>query len=187
MAAFQGGDMAAFETLVARHERKLWSFVLRMTRDSAASEDIVQEAFVRVVRARATWRPSAKFSTWLYTIARHLVIDGARQRKSRSEAGFVETPLAFEEARVAGEMTHGPELGPGDVRSAVEALPLEQRDVFLLKELQSFTFEEIAEVTGVALGTAKSRYRYAVERLRTALAGERDPASDDAMDEVARE
>ena len=79
MARYQQGDVAAFAELVARHEKRLWNFVRRFVADSATAEDLLQEVFLRVVRNAAEWQPSAKFTTWLYTIARNLCTDNARR------------------------------------------------------------------------------------------------------------
>ena len=86
MARYQKGDVAAFAELVSRHEKRLWNFVRRFVADGATAEDLLQEVFLRVVRSAREWRPSAKFSTWLYTIARNLCTDQARRgalRKAR--------------------------------------------------------------------------------------------------------
>jgi RNA polymerase sigma-70 factor (ECF subfamily) len=79
MAAYQKGDVAAFAQLVARHEKPLWNFLRRFVSQPAVAEDLLQEAFLRVVRSAGEWQPSAKFSTWLYTIARNLCTDAARR------------------------------------------------------------------------------------------------------------
>jgi RNA polymerase sigma-70 factor (ECF subfamily) len=77
MGAYQAGDLAAFQQLLARHERPLWTFLRRFVGDAATAEDLLQEVFLRVVRAAGEWKGEAKFSTWLYTIARNLCTDQA--------------------------------------------------------------------------------------------------------------
>jgi RNA polymerase sigma-70 factor (ECF subfamily) len=83
MAAYQRGDLAAFAELVARHEKRLWNFLRRFVRDEATAEDLLQEVFLRVVKSAADWQPSAKVSTWLFTIARNLCTDQARRAEFR--------------------------------------------------------------------------------------------------------
>jgi len=84
MAAYQKGDLQAFELLVERHERPLWNFLRRFVNDPALAEDLLQETFMRVVKSAASWKAQAKFSTWLYTIARNLCIDQQRRNALRS-------------------------------------------------------------------------------------------------------
>ena len=83
MAAYQRGDAAAFEALMARHERPLWTFVRRFVGDPDTAEDLLQEVFLRVVGAAAEWKQEAKVATWLYTIARNLCTDHARRAVHR--------------------------------------------------------------------------------------------------------
>src|SRR5437762_7696476 len=83
MAAYQKGDLAAFEELVARHERRLWNFLRRFVRERTAAEDLLQEVFLRMIKSAPEWQPTAKVSTWLYTIARNLCTDHARRQVHR--------------------------------------------------------------------------------------------------------
>ena len=87
LAAYRGGDVRAFEKLLARYEKPIWSFLRRFVRDAEAAEDLLQEVFLRVVRdaqeSGPAWKGEAKFSTWLYTIARNLCIDRARRTAVR--------------------------------------------------------------------------------------------------------
>jgi RNA polymerase sigma-70 factor (ECF subfamily) len=181
MLRYQRGDRAAFAELVRRHKAPLYNFVLRHTRSPAAAEDVTQEAFLRVVQRAADFKHEARFTTWLYTIARNLSIDHARKMKHRrhpsldAPAGSDEDarPLSdvIADKRPEGELDRAAEWN--DMRrcivDAVEALPEEQREVFLLREVANLAFKEIAEVTGIAENTVKSRMRYALERLRVAL------------------
>src|SRR5512139_1969890 len=83
MTAYQRGDDQAFAELVARHEKPLWNFLRRFVGEDATAEDLLQETFMRVVKSREHWKPDAKFTTWLYTIARNLCIDHSRRRALR--------------------------------------------------------------------------------------------------------
>ena len=181
MLRYQRGDRSAFAELVRRHETPLYNFVLRHLRSPSAADDITQEAFLRVVQRAAEFKHEARFSTWLYTIARNLCIDHGRKMKLRRHPSLDGPAGEGEGARPMLEVLADPAPG-GDVGraaewtamrrsivTAVEALPDDQREVFLLREVANLPFKEIAEVTGIAENTVKSRMRYALERLRGAL------------------
>jgi RNA polymerase sigma-70 factor (ECF subfamily) len=183
MIRFQSGDRSAFTLLVRRHQSPLYNFVVRQLRSSSAAEEVVQDAFVRVVHNAAEFRHASRFSTWLYTIARNLCIDHVRKRALRNHPSLDEPKRGQHDA--GGE---GPTLGDrtADTRvnvertavaaeirerllAAVDELPDEQREVFLLREVSNVPFKEIAEIVGVPENTVKSRMRYALERLQAAL------------------
>jgi RNA polymerase sigma-70 factor (ECF subfamily) len=180
MIRFQGGDRAAFAFLVRRHKMPLYNFALRHVRNAPAAEDVVQEAFVRVIQSAADFKHEARFSTWLYTITRNLCIDQLRKRALRRHPSLDEPKPGKEpEAPSLGEQTAD---GRANVERAVvsveirervliavELLPDEQREVFLMREVSNLPFKEIAEVVGVPENTVKSRMRYALERLQDAL------------------
>jgi RNA polymerase sigma-70 factor (ECF subfamily) len=181
MLRYQRGDRIAFAELVRRHKTPLYNFILRHLRSPSAAEDITQETFLRVVQRAADFKHEARFSTWLYTIARNLSIDHGRKMKHRRHPSLdaatsddgTSRPLLeiVADARPEGDVARAAEWS--DMRRsivrAVEALPDDQREVFLLREVANLPFQEIAEVTGIAENTVKSRMRYALERLRTAL------------------
>jgi RNA polymerase sigma-70 factor, ECF subfamily len=185
MIRFQRGDRAAFAALVRRHQTPLYNFSLRHLRMQSLAEDVVQDAFVRVVQNAAEFKHEARFTTWLYTIARNLCIDQLRKRALRKHPSLDHGRGAGGEGAEEGD---GPTLGEqtADSRAsvereatgtelkeriakAVESLPDEQREVFLMREVANLPFKEIAEVTGVPENTVKSRMRYALERLQQAL------------------
>jgi RNA polymerase sigma-70 factor (ECF subfamily) len=181
MARYQQGDVAAFAELVSRHEKRLWNFVRRFVADGPTAEDLLQEVFLRVVRSAAEWRPSAKVSTWLYTIARNLCTDQARRGALRRADSLDQTPGASRDDsgshridRLAApdgnaeKATLDREIATR-VDRAVAELPVEQREVFLMREVMELSFAEIATATGASEPTVKSRMRYALERLRAAL------------------
>lgn len=181
MLRYQRGDRSAFAELVRRHQKALYNFVLRQTRSAPAAEDIAQEAFLRVVQRAAEFKHEARFTTWLFTIARNLSVDHARKMKLRRHpsldgpAGDAEgaRPMleVVPDTRGEGEVDRAAEWSSmrRSIVSAVDSLPEEQREVFLLREVANLPFKEIAEVTGAAENTVKSRMRYALERLRITL------------------
>lgn len=180
MAAYQRGELGAFDALVARHERPLWNFLRRSVRDPALAEDLLQETFMRVVKSAPRWKPEAKFSTWLYTLARNLCIDHARRAALRKTASLDgrgqrdsgSTPPLRD--RLDGG-DRGAETAAANrqlatrIDLAVDALPDAQREVFLMREVLCMPFGEIAIALGENPATIKSRMRYALERLRDAL------------------
>ena len=194
---FRRGDRAAFELLLGRHRAPLFTFVLRtMSGDRARAEDLVQDAFVRVLKGAGEWEQRARFSTWLFTIARNLCLDAMRRDRHR-RATSLDAPKGGEGGEEAGrplaEAIEGSLPGPerlanaARLRPVIEAalarLPEEQREVFVLREHAGLPFKEIALVTGIGENTIKSRMRYALESLRRSLAAagvDGDLADDDA-------
>jgi RNA polymerase sigma-70 factor (ECF subfamily) len=178
MAAFQEGDEGAFAELFERHGKPLLNFFYRMCYDRAASEDLVQETFLRVIRSRETWRPDASFTTWLYTVARNLWIDRHRSRKAAPKTVSADLPASDGGGSLVDRVEtreEGPVKQVADreaaalVRRAIEDLPEAQRMVFLLAEAQGLKYREIARILEVPIGTVKSRMNAAVARLRGLL------------------
>jgi RNA polymerase sigma-70 factor (ECF subfamily) len=183
MTAYQAGDVASFEALMVRYERPLWAFVRRFVGEGALAEDLLQETFLRVVRGARDWKPDARVSTWLYTIARNLCTDHARRAVHR-RALSLDAP-----ARPSGDDGSGPVLADrvaskaagaerqtldrelrAHIDEAIGALPVDQREVFLMREMMDLSFADIAQAVGASEPTVKSRMRYALEKLREALA-----------------
>ncbi|WNG18417.1 RNA polymerase sigma factor [Cystobacter fuscus] len=182
MLAFRAGDPRAFEVLVRRHRTPVFNFIFRFTGHRARAEDVLQETWLKVVRGAPDYETKAKFTTWLYTIARNLCVDSARKESYR-QAASLESPTAGsegEDSRPLGEALPdegaSPERGAYNARvrplleRALAGLPEEQREVFVLREYSGIPFKDIAEVTGVSENTVKSRMRYALEGLRRRLA-----------------
>lgn len=181
MLAFKSGDARAFATLVQRHRGPVYNFILRFVGHRQRAEDVLQETWLKVVRNSSEWQPKAKFTTWVYTIARNLCVDSARKESFR-KADSLDAPASNDESDgrsmgdlVADDQGQTPDRAAHNVRirpmieKALESLPTEQREVFLLREYQGIGFKEIAEVTGVNENTVKSRMRYALEGLRKRL------------------
>jgi len=182
MVRYQRGDRHAFAELVRRHHRPMYNFVLRKLRDPSSSEELTQEVFLRVVQNAGEFKHEARFSTWLYTIARNLCVDQVRRLShrrhpsldaprpgSRDDAPLLGDSVADLHPRASAERaTVSSEVRATIVR-AVDALPDDQREVFLMREIANLPFRDIAEITGTPENTVKSRMRYALDRLREAL------------------
>jgi len=188
MMRYQGGDRAAFASLVRRHKTPIYNFILRQIRTASVAEDLTQDVFVRVVQSAADFRHSARFSTWIYTIARNISIDQLRKQSLRRHPSLDQPSGAEDDGPTLGERTADPhprgvvdrtaignELG-ASIQHAVEELPEDQREVFLLREVGNVPFKDIATMLGVPENTVKSRMRYALERLQRALAEYEDYA-----------
>ena len=186
MLRYRDGDVRAFEVLLTRHRKPIYNFVLRYVLDKAQAEDLMQETFLRVIRGAESYEKQAKFTTWLYTIARNLCVDASRRAKHR-RADSLDAPLDEEEGSATLlDRTAAPKVAVDrsviskqlgeHIQRAVSALGPEQREVFLLREVMDLPFKEIAEIVGCPENTVKSRMRYALEKLREALGEYRDLA-----------
>ncbi len=181
MARFKAGDRQAFRILLSRHERRVFSFYMRSFRDEELARDLTQEVFLRVVRARESFEARAKFTTWMWRIARNLQVDTLRRLQFRRHASL-DAPIGGEDEgttkleRVADEKDQPADRGTEDRRftaalaEAVPKLEDEQREVFLLRTSEGLSFGEIAEIQDVSVNTVKSRMRYALLKLRAELA-----------------
>jgi RNA polymerase sigma-70 factor (ECF subfamily) len=186
MLRYRDGDVRAFEVLLTRHRKPVYNFILRFVLDPAQAEDLLQETFLRVIKGSESYERQAKFTTWLYTIARNLCVDASRRGKHR-RAQSLDAPLDDEEGsatlldRVSdpkGQVDRaviGKQLGER-IQVAIDSLVEEQREVFVLREVLDLPFKEIASIVGCPENTVKSRMRYALEKLREALEEYRDLA-----------
>ncbi len=172
LAGFAVGDPEAAETFVAMFQRRVYGIVLAITRDGRLSEDLAQEAFVRAWRHAETFDPRrGSVATWLIVIARNLAVDAMRTQP-RSE--FVDP----EELEWLSPPAHEPDPADATVRAsdadwlrrALDEVPDEQRRAVVLAGILGFTAQDVAEREGIPIGTAKSRIRLAMEKLRRARA-----------------
>jgi RNA polymerase sigma-70 factor (ECF subfamily) len=177
VAAFQGGDYSAFDRLVERWERKIFGAVYRILGSEEDARDICQEAFLKAFRGLGGFRGQARFSSWLYQIALNLCRDRMRRRRGKVWISLDSAePEDAERTAVASapsalEIVEAQDLSR-TVAAAVAALPVDQREVIVLKEYQDMTFQEIAAVLGVPLSTVKTRLYRGLGQLRQRL--ERD-------------
>lgn len=180
ITAYKNGKVEAFKVLVERHERPLYRFCLRSLGNPEAAADATQEVFLRVVRNAPKWEQKAKFTTWLYTIARNYCIDEARKGRFRKTESLNEPARRDEEGGEERQDRLPAGTPGGDVvldqrrmRAVIDetlaALPEEQREVFCLREYSGLAFKDIAEAVGANENTVKSRMRYALSALRKAL------------------
>lgn len=181
---FQDGEQVAFEEIFRRHRQRLFRFILGFLRDRHASEDAVQDLFLKVVRDPGRFQARSRFSTWLHAVARNLCIDLLRKRRYR-RAASLDRPRPDRLGRADGppaiEQVPGHEHSPHwhaersserlRLLAALSRLPDEQRVVFLLREVAGLPFAEIARVMHAPLNTTKSRMRYALANLRRLLEG----------------
>jgi RNA polymerase sigma-70 factor, ECF subfamily len=189
MLDVKAGDELSFELLLHRYRTPLVHFLYRMVRDQATAEDLAQEVFLRVYRARTQYEPSAKFTTWMFRIATNLALNAKRDGRYRQlEASIDEPGETDQEPRPSVEVADTrsgieSELIARDrtamIRRAIEALPEKQRAAVLLHKYQEMGYDEIAKILQCSESALKSLLFRAYETLRTELAPlvEPDPAS----------
>ncbi len=175
MLRYRDGDATAFDELYARHRQGLFRFCLRLCGDAGRAEEVFQDAWISLVNARGRYRVEAQFRTWLFQIARNRVIDVMRRDGRIAFSLDDEVGAAFGQTLAAPQREQpdnvvGMRRRVESIVAAVEALPPAQREAFLLHQEGDMTLEEIAALTGVGRETAKSRLRYALNRLRGQLA-----------------
>ena len=183
VTAFLGGEERAFSELVERYQTRLLNFIYRTIGDRDRAEDLVQEVFIRVYRHLHRFDRSKKFSTWAYTIASNLAKNELRNR-SRNPLVLFQTmqgasddedrPLQFEDSTSRPDDMYRKRHLRELVEDTVAKLPEHHRQVFVLRELEGKSYEEIAEITDCNLGTVKSR----LNRARTAFAAIIEPNID---------
>jgi RNA polymerase sigma-70 factor (ECF subfamily) len=175
VARYRGGEVAAFEALLDRHGRGVHRFLARLVGNAARAEELSQDCWLRFLDAAPRWKDGGRFRTWLYAVARNLATDEARRAVHRPHharepaTGVPWEPDAVPSAGRAPEDAAADSELRARLERAVAALPVEQREVFLLREYEGIPFAEIAQLTDAPLPTVKSRMRYALEALRRAL------------------
>ncbi|MDH3746717.1 MAG: RNA polymerase sigma factor [Gammaproteobacteria bacterium] len=171
MLRYRDGDVSAFEILYRRHNDALYRYLLRLCQNRDTAEDVFQEVWGKIIKARERYRPTAKFTTFLYRVAHNCFIDHLR-RNQRHDRSVNIDPDTQHAVNVDPDAEIDRSLARQRLESALKDLPDEQRDVFLLYEEADLSLDEIALVTGVNRETAKSRLRYAVNKLKAAISAQ---------------
>jgi RNA polymerase sigma-70 factor, ECF subfamily len=181
MLAWQAGDVAAFDRIYERHRGGVYRYLLRHCRDRATAEELHQDVWLKLIAARARFDAAARFTTWLYSLARNRMIDHWRRNPAQrlvsldDDGGGRGIGELLEDSDPAGN----PQAAATVLQetallvAALEALPAAQRDAFLLHVEGGLAVGEIAALTSTPAETVKSRLRYAYKRLRASLG---DPA-----------
>jgi RNA polymerase sigma-70 factor, ECF subfamily len=166
--AAAAGDLGAFEQLVRAYQQHVWRFLHRLLGDAASAEDVAQETFLRVFRRLPTFTFDAKFSTWVFQIARNAGIDELRSRQRRTRLASLapppDPPAAAPEARA-------------EIEAALASLPVDLREAVVLVEVLGLRYREVARVLGVPEGTVKSRVFSARSRLHRWSTADEERAS----------
>jgi RNA polymerase sigma-70 factor, ECF subfamily len=175
MARYGRGDAAAFEVLYRRHEMRVWRYLERNVSNRATADELMQEVWFAVARDAPRYQPTARFTTWLFTIAHNRMIDSIRTNRRQASLDAV----GYEAESVVVQLTADPSAGPlaaavardqaGALVRAFDQLPEEQREAFLLQVEGDLSVEEIAAITDSSFETTKSRLRYARTKLRELL------------------
>jgi RNA polymerase sigma-70 factor (ECF subfamily) len=173
MLGYRDGDAAAFDVLYARHKGGLYRYLHRQCRDAAAAEELFQDVWMNLIRARTGYTVQAKFTTYLYRLAHNRLIDHYRKNSQAAVVSFEDMDETVE------ELVDGQALPPDAAHDSREQalrllqllaeLPEAQREAFLLQQEGGMSVEEIARATGVNRETAKSRLRYAMAKLREGM------------------
>jgi RNA polymerase sigma-70 factor, ECF subfamily len=172
VAAARSGDIRAFEDLVRRYQADVWRMCFHLLHDEALADDATQDAFVRAYRFLPRYRGDAKFSTWLFSIARNCALDEARRAGRRRK---VSEKLQAQPQRSTTE--HGTGI---EVREAVASLPMELREPIVLIDMMGAAYKEVSAMLGVPEGTIKSR----VHRARVILVQILGPQAEESTNEI---
>jgi RNA polymerase sigma factor (sigma-70 family) len=175
MRRYAHGDVAAFELLYRRHELRVWRYLEHNLRNRATADELLQDVWFAVARDAARYEPSARFTTWLFTIAHNRMVDSIRVSRRQMSLDA----LGYDAESVSQQLTADASEGPlavtqthyqsAAILRAVEELAPDQRQAFLLRVEGDLSVEEIATITGTSFETAKSRLRYARVKLRELL------------------
>lgn len=168
------GREAAFEELVRRYQRPIASYVYRMVGDYDAALDLTQDVFIKVYNSLARYRSEFKFSTWIYKIAHNTAIDHLRRHTVRDQivtsgGDGTRSEIAIESRRLTPEQESEKEERRSEIESVVQSLPAAYRELIVLRHSHDLSYDEIAEVTGLPLGTVKNRLFRAREAMRDLL------------------
>ena len=197
MLCYANGNSQAFAVLLRRYEKKILNFIFRSVGHRERAEELTQDVFMRVIRSAKKYKPTAKFTTWLYTIARNICIDESR-RQARKKTLSLDDSISknadsktfldqiIDTKATAGAASLARARFIERLRLALLKLPIEQRQVFVLRHYNGLKFREIAELSGVSDNTVKSRMRYALQALQHNLADLKEMSFDEFEQEFVR-
>lgn len=169
MMSYGAGDADAFDVLYQRHKDQLYRFVLKQSGPEAVDE-LFQDIWLKVINARHDYQVKASFKTWLYHLARNRIIDLYRRNSIRPVDDNAQEPDQLVSTSIAQPEKQVQTQDQFEALSiAITELPREQREVFLLREEAGLSVDQIAETCGINFETAKSRLRYAIDKLRNKL------------------
>jgi RNA polymerase sigma-70 factor (ECF subfamily) len=177
MLDYRAGDARAFEILYARHKGGLYRYLVRQCRSQPLAEELFQDVWMNLIRARDRYEPRARFATYLYSLAHNRVIDHYRKQARGVPLSYDDDPDDPLTERLPASEQWQPEQQLAATRRAQQLLelmarlPEAQREALLLREEAGLSLDEIAQATGVNVETAKSRLRYAVAKLREGMSG----------------
>ncbi|MCK7579496.1 MAG: RNA polymerase sigma factor [Chromatiales bacterium] len=179
MQRYRDGDAHAFETLYARHKGPVYRYILRQCGVAALAEELFQDIWMNLIKARSRYQPRARFTTWLYTLAHNRLVDHYRRQAAGVPISYDDDPDEPLIEQVADSETHEPDNEFERRRQAqrllrlLAGLPEAQREAFLLREEGGLSLEDMAAVMEVNVETAKSRLRYALAKLRHGMGADR--------------
>lgn len=172
VSAFADGNNQAFDLLLERHKDRIFNYVYNMVKDEDLANDIFQETFVKAITTikQGRYNADGKFASWISRIAHNAVIDHFRQEKSQGTVSTDESEFDILNRRELAEDTVEDIIIDksirDDIRTLIQSLPAEQRQVLIMRYYNNLSFKEIAEKTGVSINTALGRMRYAILNLR---------------------
>lgn len=176
------GDLSAFDELIKRYEKQVYGFAYRMTQNYDDANDVASEAFIKAFQAIDRFRGDSNFTTWIFRIVTNTYLDKRKRRKSHADYSLDEY-IELEESAVARQI-QDPSAGPSDlvelqereavIQSAINELPDYQRIMIVLYHMESRSYEEIAEIMDMPIGTVKSRLNRARLALREKLEANRE-------------
>lgn len=175
MLSYASGDATAFEVLYLRHKGPVYRYMLNLCRNEAIAEELFQEVWLKLINARDNYQVKAKFTTYLYKLAHNQFIDHYRKQNVRI---VVDQSVEVDNVEQDQSSKNNPEKQAqtnqtiNKLSELVASLPNEQREVFLLREEAGMSLPEIAETIGINQEAAKSRLRYAINKLRLGLSRE---------------
>lgn len=180
MLAYKQGQTEVFQVLLSRYQKSIYNFVLRFIKNSETADEIFQEVFLRIVKSAQDYEVSAKFSTWLYTVARNCCIDKLRKEKFRNHVSLEQKISDENESGTLQDMVSFTLDNAEDVsrvnqltdylKEILDELSLDQKEVFVMREFQNLSFDQIAAITKESVNTVKSRMRYALKSIQKKFA-----------------